>query len=241
MMTGLPYGYTLEDLDKMTTAAVIADRSMAMGTAERRDIAWSAIAEALYVAERAPHRQELIRVGWQAIYSEIRDAYRHYGYLDRKAASGLGSAPGFAMYWQQRVVTRGHENRIVERYALGPILAALTDTQRAVVHAVAAFDGDKVAAAEHLHMKEAAFAYQLLEARKKCLALWLEGETPVKTTLRRLDRRQHRGPAPEHGTTAAARRHRTARESPCDLCAPILREQDRAKKARQKANQAVPV
>lgn len=232
-MSDLRFGYTLTDLDKLTTAAVIADRSMAMPTSERRDIAWSAIAEALYATDEPPTRHDLVRAGWQAIYKYVRDSYRHHGYRDREAASGNGSAPMFAMYWLDRQVTPSHERAIVERHALGPILASLTDTQRAAVFAVAATGGDKALAAERLDMDEKAFAYQLRQARQRCMALWLEGETPARTKLRRLDRRQHRGPEPEHGTSPAARRHRERRETPCDLCAPILADQEKVKKARR--------
>lgn len=231
---GLRYGYTLDDLDKMTSAAVIADRSMAMHTSERRDIAWSAIAEALYAAEEFPTRQDLIRVGWQAIYHHVRDSYRQHGYRDRSASSGNASAPMFALYWLDKQVTPSHEAKVVERHALPPILASLTETQRSVVHAVAVFDGDRPRAAAHLGLDEKSLAYQLRAARAACLALWLEGETPCRVTLRRLDRRNHRGPEPEHGTSPAARRHRAARETPCDLCAPVLAEQDQAKKERRR-------
>lgn len=231
---GLRYGFTLADLDKMTSAAVIADRSMAMPTSERREIAWSAIAEALYAAEHPPSRQDLIRAGWQAIYEYVRDAYRHHGYRNREAGSGNASAPMFAMYWLDKQVTPSHESRIVERYAIGPIVGALTELQQAVVHAVAAADGNKVLAAARLGLDEKAFAYQLRTARAICLSLWLEGETPRKVTLRRLDRRQDRGPEPEHGTSAAARRHRAARETACELCAPVLADQELAKRARRR-------
>lgn len=231
---GLRHGFTLDDLHRITKSAVIADRSMAMDYRDRYDIAWSAIAEALYSAETAPTWQQLVQEGWQAIYADVRDTYRHHGYRGRAAAVEHGSAPRFAAYWWGRSYVASHEAGIVERHALPPILGALTDMQRAVVQAVAAFEGDRARAAGHLGLNEKALAYQLRTARATCLALWLEGETPRKMTLKRLDRRQNKGAEPEHGTSPAARRHRARRETPCELCAPVLAAQEREKKAVRK-------
>lgn len=230
---GLRYGFTLNDLHRITKTAMSADRSMAMDWRDRYDIAWSAVAEALYTADAAPTWQQLVQEGWQAIYADVRDTYRHHGYRDRAAAGQHGSAPRFAAYWWGRTVVGSHEAKIVERYALPAILGRLTDMQHRVVQAVAVFDGDRVRAAAHLGIGEKSLAYQLRTAREVCAALWLEGETPARQHLRRLDRRQHKGPEPEHGTSRAARRHRALRETPCDLCAPVLAGQEIAKKARR--------
>lgn len=228
---GLRHGFTLDDLDRITRSAVVADRSMAMDYRDRYDTAWSGIAEALYSADVAPSWQQLVQEGWQAIYAEVRDTYRHHGYRDRAAAGEHGSAPRFAAYWWGRSYVASHETRIVERHALPPILGRLTEMQHQVVQAIAAFDGDRARAAAHLGLNEKALAYQLRTAREACLALWLEGETPRKLTLKRLDRRQNKGSEPEHGTSPAARRHRSRRETPCYLCAPVLAAQEREKKA----------
>lgn len=228
----LIHGYTLRDLHQMTAAALKADRSLAMDYAERREIAWSAIAEALYAAPHWPKRSTLIQAGWQAIYQAVRDGYRQYGYRDRAWDAGHATAPRFVTFWlDQTKVTPSPETSIVERLALPPILAALTEVQRKVVGAVAAHDGDRELAAAALGIDRRALDHQLLVARRACLALWLEGETPCRTSLRRLDRRVHKGAVGECGTSAGAHRHRSRRETPCELCAPLLRAYDRDRKA----------
>lgn len=179
------HGYTMADLEKMTRAALVADRSMAADISDRRDAAWAAIAEHLCAAETPPSRQELIRIGWQAIYREIRDGYRHYGYADRRWDAGHGSAPRFAAYWYSPV-QQSHEERIVERIAVGQVLARLTPTYRDAVAALATAD-DYMKAAELLGINYKALISRISTARRTLLRLWHEGETPRK--VRQTDRR----------------------------------------------------
>ncbi|MEU7831318.1 hypothetical protein [Nonomuraea sp. NPDC049129] len=182
------HGYTLHDLDQMTRAAVIADRSMASNIEDRKDIAWSAIAEHLCMSEEPPARQELIRIGWQAIYREARTAYRERGRPD-EAWSGSENAPRprFAQYWRDRQVAPSHEHRVVESIAVWQVLAPLTDTYRSAVVALATTD-DYDKAAEMLDISYTAFKFRIQTARKSVLSLWHEGETP-HLSRHRTDRR----------------------------------------------------
>ncbi|MER7126670.1 hypothetical protein [Micrococcus luteus] len=179
------YGYTLHDLDQMTRAAMIADRSLAMDYADRRDIAWSAIAEALCAAPHWPARHDLIRAGWQAIYRAVREEYRQHGYAGRAWHNGHASAPHFAQYWYAPVQP-GHEERIVERLAVDQVLATLTPPYRDAMTALAAAD-DYMGAAALLGIKYDALVARVGKARRTVLGLWHEGETPRR--VRRTDRR----------------------------------------------------
>lgn len=181
------HGYTLRDLDQMTHAAMIADRSMAMDYTDRRDIAWSAIAEALWQAPHWPKRSTLIQAGWQAIYRAVREEYRQHGYADRDRYSGYATAPRFMQFWFPTVV-RSHEDRIVERIAVHQVLAVLTPTYRDAVVALAAHD-DYRRAAEGLNLQDSAFRQRMTTARRRVLAAWFEGETPqkIRTTDRRVE------------------------------------------------------
>jgi hypothetical protein len=180
------YGYTLRDLDQMTHAAMIADRSMAMDYADRRDIAWSAIAEALCEAPHWPRRSSLIQAGWQAIYRAVREEYRQHGYADRAASSGHASAPRFAQFWYSPVAA-GHEERIVERIAVGEIVATLTPTYRDALTALAVH-GDYQRGADALGISYKAFVARIGVARQQTRGQWFEGETPrkIRTTDRRV-------------------------------------------------------
>lgn len=182
----LRHGYTLRDLHQMTAAAVRADRSMAMDYADRRDIAWSAIAEHLYAADDPPARHELIRVGWQAIYAEVRAGYRHHGYADRAWDAGRASAPRFAMYWVGGVTTPSHEDSAVERLALPQILGGLGDVYREALVALAAHGHYETAAAA-LDISYKALVARLVVARRHAIQLWLQPETPHRS--RHTDRR----------------------------------------------------
>lgn len=174
------FGYTLRDLDQMTRAATIADRSMALDWADKRDIAWSAIAEELLTVEELPGRQHLIRVGWQAIYATVRDSYRAHGRSDDGK-----DMPRFAQFWG-RMVEHFPEDRIIDSIAADQIVATLTPTYWDALLALAVCD-DYKAGAEHLGISYVAFVARVNVARKRVLALWHEGETPHRT--RRTDRR----------------------------------------------------
>lgn len=179
------YGYTLRDLDQMTRAAMKADRSMAMDYADRRDIAWSAIAEELCAAPHWPKRSTLIQAGWQAIYKAVREEYRQHGYAQREWHSGFATAPRFMQFWFPTVV-RSHEERIVERLAAHQVLGALTPIYRDAIVALAVHD-DYRRAAEGLNLQYKAFVGRIGTARRRAIAAWFEGETPRK--VRSTDRR----------------------------------------------------
>ena len=180
------YGYTLRDLEQMTHAAMIADRSMAMDYSDRRDIAWSAIAEALCAAPHWPRRSSLIQAGWQAIYKAVREEYRQHGYAERAARRGHASAPRFAQFWYSPVQP-SHEERIVERLAVEQVVDTLTDTYRDAIAALAVH-GDYQLGADSLGIGYKAFVARIGVARKQTHALWHQGETPrkIRTTDRRV-------------------------------------------------------
>ena len=179
------HGYTVQDLHQMTAAAMKADRSMAMDYADRRDIAWSAIAEALCEAPHWPKRSTLIQAGWQAIYKAVREEYRQHGYADRAWDAGHASAPRFVKFWYSPTAP-SHEERIVERIAIEQVLGTLKPIYQDAVTSLAVHD-DYRRAAEGLNLKDKAFRFRISTARKSVLALWFEGETPRK--LRQTDRR----------------------------------------------------
>lgn len=179
------HGYTPHDLEQMARAATNADRSAALDRHDRHDIAWSAIAEALWTAEAPPARRDLIAAGWKAIYRAVQQEYRHHGYAGRQGWSGPRSAPRFVAYWAPSAVT-SHEEQIVERLAIQQVLAPLTPKSLDAVRALAVH-GDYRAAAQAIGLKQVTLRTRLGEARKRAIAAWFEGETPRRT--RRVDRR----------------------------------------------------
>jgi hypothetical protein len=180
------YGYTLRDLDQLTHGALKADRLIALDYTDRRDIAWSAIAEALCTAEEAPTRLELIRVGWQAIARTVRDGYRQRGYQDGDyGVDGAVTMPRFVQFWGS-AVTGSHEDAVVERLTLPQVIATLTPPMRDAIAALAMAD-DYMRAANLLGINYTTFTARVRTARRQILSLWHEGETPYRS--RRTDRR----------------------------------------------------
>lgn len=180
------HGYTMLDLHRLARAAVRADRSMALDVADARDIAWSAIAEHLCSVEDHPHHNELVQVGWQAIYRTVREGYRGRGYSDGNyGVDGAPTMPRFVQFWGS-AVTPSPEESIVEHIAVRQVMAKLKPIDRDAVVALAVHD-DYVRAADALGLNYTALTVRLSAARKRALGLWHEGETPYRP--RRTDRR----------------------------------------------------
>lgn len=179
------HGYTLTDLEQMTRAACIADRTLAMDWDTKHGIAYSAIALALCEADTPPHRGDLIRTGWQAIYADVRETQRSQGIRDNDGVPG----PKFAMYWQQRLTAPSPEHRIVERTAAHQILATLDPIHATAVVALAVHD-DYQLAAQALGVTYTCLRARLATARRQWNVLWLQWETPPRWPhTRRTDRR----------------------------------------------------
>lgn len=196
------HGYTLGDLHDAARLAVHTVGIMGSDWHERYDTAYSAIAEHLYTATDAPSRRDLVRTGQLAIYAVVQDYRRHHGFYKAKtigAAAGPGSSPAYARYWVGFThATRSCEERVVERMALGQILATLTSRQVEALTALGALD-DYRAAAAALGIGSTTFRSLIGRARKQFRALWHEGEQPSRPwgTDRRVGR--YEVPAPPAG------------------------------------------
>lgn len=180
------HGYTLRDLHALARTACAADRSLSADMTTRYDIAWSAIAEHLCTADTPPGWNELTRVGWQAIYADVKAVRRMYG-VDSTGRSGeVASAPRFAAYW---LADRSEpaDVGLLERIAAHQILATLPEHQRQAVVALAAHD-DYALAARALGLKYVTLTARLRFARKAFRDLWFAPDTapPAKGTDRRV-------------------------------------------------------
>lgn len=173
----LRYGFTLDDLDHMTRAALMRNRTMAAPFEDRYDAAHFAIVEALYSADQWPRRDELITVGANAISRMIRLEQRHHG-IDRqnmeRYAQGL-THRGWMMFWDAHLHAPDHADYVVERIALGQVLAALPPGARSIIAARAA-TGDNGLAADRVAKSRKSFTTMLGGARRRFRAMWFEGE-----------------------------------------------------------------
>lgn len=182
------HGYTLRDIDRIARAACTADRTLASDVTVRYDTAWSAIAEALCAADEPPLREDLVRVGWQAIYKDIKAVRRLYG-VDSSGRSGeVASAPRFVAYWTR--IPRDDGNSIIEKIAVWQILATLWDVELAAVQALATHD-DYQAAADSLGITYIALVRNLNAARRRFKRRWYapDGAPSIRSTDRRVGSR----------------------------------------------------
>lgn len=184
----LAHGFSMRDLHAMAAAACRADRSLASDAHTRYDVAWSAIATALAEADEPPTRAQLVRVGWQAIYNEVREMRHLFGQRDKDGTNEVASSPRFRQYWTQPPAYP--EDGLIERLAVPQILTRLTDVERAAVIALAVHD-DHQAAADALGIKYSTFTQRMTTARRRFRAHWYAPETapPVKGTDRRVGSR----------------------------------------------------
>lgn len=179
------HGYTMHDLHSMTKQAVRADRSLASDADTRYNTAWSAIALALCEADDIPDRHDLVTIGWQAIYREVKEMRGLFGFKDRDGTTEVASAPRYVQYWT--VPPLHPDDDYAERVAVHQIVDTLPDTYRDAVIALAVHD-DYQLAADSLGLKYSAFTFRMTVARKQFRELWFAPETapPIKTTDRRI-------------------------------------------------------
>lgn len=180
------HGYTLADLEGIARSACRADRSLASDAATRYTVALSAIGLALAEAEDPPRREELVRIGWQAIYDEVRGMRHLYGFADKDGTRGVASSPRFVEFWWHG--TTSFEDALVERLSIPAVLATLTATERAAVLALALHDDYRTAAAA-LDLRYSTLTVRLSNARKRWYRHWFAPDNPahIKGTDRRVE------------------------------------------------------
>lgn len=179
------HGLTMADLDRAARSATVAARSRNADIDRRYEIAWSAIAEAVVVADAQPRFQSLVHTGALAIDHELDREPQFRGYRTERRGGGI--IPRAAVYWQD-VARPGSspEGGVVERLALTQILDTLSPAAVAALHALAIHDNYLTAAAA-LGIDPRAFRARIGRARGRFLTLWHEGEDP--SAVWRVDRR----------------------------------------------------
>jgi len=173
------HGFALHHIHRMARAACAADRSMSSDAYTRYTVAWSAIAEALCVADQPPTWRDLVRVGWQAIYAEIREMrYTFCQDRDDPNAEVLSKA-GAVRYWY--VPPGDPEDDRISCMAAPQILGALGAPYRDAVVALALLD-DYQAAADALGIKYTTLTQRMTVARREFRRLWFAPETAPAIT-----------------------------------------------------------
>lgn len=214
------HGYTMADVHRLAKGAANGSRGMAADYSDLYETAWHAIVEALLITSHWPSSHDLAIAGRNAIRATVYSDRLAYGYRNRDAYAGAGSAPRFARYWGQGTPATFADG-IVESIAVRQISDALEPRDRRILEALAAA-GDYALAAELLDLNPSTFRYQVVGARRRWLDLWLDGETP-----HRLGRNVWKGRNVELlpcGTHAAWVRH-DKRGDPIDVACAEAREQ----------------
>jgi hypothetical protein len=182
------HGYTMQDLHAMAKQAVRADRSLASDMDTRYNAAWSAIALALCEAEDVPDRHDLVTIGWQAIYREVKEMRGIFGFKDRDGTTEVASAPRYVQYWYVR--PERPDEAIAERAAVHQIMAVIPELYRDAVVALAVHDDYQIAA-ESIGVTYTTFTMRMTVARRQFRKHWFAPETapPIKGTDRRVGSR----------------------------------------------------
>jgi hypothetical protein len=204
----LCHGYTLADIDRLALNAVRWGHwHYGMNFHDRREVAWSAIAECLCSSDEAPRRFELIAAAQRAIGEHVRTDCITHGVASERGYAGM---PHFQAYWHlPSCHAQGPEERVVDRVALAQIWVMLSLQHRQVLLALAAYE-DHGRAARSLGLKQSTYRNRMSEARRAFYVLWHEGERPSRIWAR--DYRGGRGVNPEsRGTGLIQRRKREQR------------------------------
>ncbi|MFD0902371.1 hypothetical protein [Actinomadura sediminis] len=200
------HGYNLADLDRLAHAAIWRHWMTSIPLQDRRDLAWSAIAEHLCTAETRPEPVDLIRAAEDAISRTRYDDWHHQGYdYNKQDGRAMGR---FVAYWTGLGVTPDFGPAIIDRTALWQIWPHLNDNHRRALLALATH-GDYHAAADALGLTYKAYTMLLVRARRAFFTLWHEGEAPSRPWG--TDRRQGSKDRSVAGLVRARERRRAER------------------------------
>lgn len=172
----LAWGYTMADVELLTTKACWTLKGRRLDQLERWEAAWFAIVEMLYTAEERPEPGQLYIAGVDGIGRAANQYNQAHGLTHYTGMNDVG--PNYEKYWKPVSGPRpDFTENLVELMSLPQVLAALTGEEYAAVAAVAAC-GTQAAAAETLGITRRTVTKRIGIARRKILALWFEGETP---------------------------------------------------------------
>lgn len=172
----LRHGYTLDDLNRIARTVVVANAQWWRGADrhQQANLAFSAIAEHLYMADHQPDERELHAAGTRALVEDAK-AYRHHHGL-RDGGNGLtGEAPRFAAFWYEPP-SDPWEDRLLDRIAVEQIMPMLDEPLMQAVAALAALE-DYALAADALELKYPTLTARINRGRKQFCRYWYAPET----------------------------------------------------------------
>lgn len=214
----LRHGYTLADLERIGRSAAMNAGAYASDFVERYEIAYSAIAEVLFIEQKPPVEHDLFNAGRNAIWRALRASEHVWGMVSAKGG-GYRRMVAFERYWTTHAPpSPSPEQVILDATAARQIIPTLTALQREALATYAAFGFSLPAAAEALGVSVKTLSARVDYARAAFLALWHEGETPTRKWRRNGSRRPDERLVP-CGTDSAYFRHRRRGEPIDEACA----------------------
>lgn len=210
---GIRWGWSLSDIDRAVRIGITRNIwCRGIDTEERYAAGWHAAVELLYTSDQGPTRHDLIRAAWSTADDLTRRSGEERGIPRQRGDgyTGRTDMPRWHAYWTTTSrPTPSPEEPIVERMALAQIWPRLTPGQQEALHALAAH-GTYQSAADALGLTYNTFFRRISTARQRVLALWWEGETPVRGWADRRIRTENGG---RQSMSAHVRKRRRAAES----------------------------
>lgn len=231
------WGWTLPEIHDIARAAAIANRWYVSDIDIRYEAAWDGIIDHLLAADERPDRHYLAQVAKGSVSRKLLKDFCHtYGVAGRDLANGIGSAPNFAVYWNDRRDT-AFDDRIAEREALRQVMGTLSPAHREALETLAAV-GTLEAGAVMLGISRGAFQRRTRLAREAFEARWYAPEAPPPG--KRSPVKYSPNPAAEQrlkpcGTHAAFRRHKNRGEEVDEACEAAGKAYDRNRPRRRRA------
>lgn len=178
----LAHGFTMADLHRAARQAAGGSGARSpLPWDERYEIAWMAIAEAIYESDERPN---LPLVGMQAISKESH-SYRSFHGLEGASARDGDRAPSFIKFWAPRG-SEDFTDTIVERLSLPAVLSLLSSEEYEVLAALAAH-GTQLKVAEVLRLSPALVNQRVKSGRQRVIAAWIAPDTPRDISIKNRD------------------------------------------------------
>jgi hypothetical protein len=212
----LRHGYTVSQVRALSLAVVTRQTwYKSVDFDQRLEVAWHAIIEHIYAADKPPGTLDVYRAAERAVGRDIADMHRFYGHSATASDRYASTAGGFERYWRTTASpSPGHDTTVTERVAAAQIWPRLRPLNQQAIAALTDCE-DYGLAAEALGISRHHFTGRISVARRDFLRLWHEGETPSRPWAH--DRRASTGPDPltaANSTIAARRRARGKTRQP---------------------------
>lgn len=174
--TGLPYGYTVDQLARMANFVVRSHKGLIMDTEEAHDVAAVALVECLYAGSE-PSDGDMFTAARRAVNNANSKEKSFVGMeLNSYRTGRTGVGREFARYWDgASALVSPFEEKLVERIAVRQVCSGLSPRDREILSTLAEY-GTYEDARDCLGLSASRWGHVLNAARREARELWFSPE-----------------------------------------------------------------